>query len=100
MDIIIQKEEIQNINHLDKFCYLLKMQTNEEVINEMIKFIFNEYNSKEKIKILFKQLKDNFKQSKNSNIIKLYKYCIEEFEKDYMFKIKSHNSLCKKTLFQ
>ena len=50
---------------------------------------------KEKIKILFKQLKDNFKQS---NIIKLYKYCIEEFEKDYMFKIKSHNSLCKKNI--
>ena len=49
-DIIIQKEEIQNINHLDKFCYLLKMQTNEEVINEMIKFIFNEYNSKRKNK--------------------------------------------------
>ena len=64
----------------------------------MIKFIFNEYNSKEKIKILFKQLKDNLNNQKNSNIIKLYKYSIEEFEKDYMFKIKSHNSLCKKNI--
>ena len=98
-NVIIPKKDIKNINHFGEiFCNLLKIQTNEEIINEMIKFIFNEYNSKEKIKILFKQLKDNFKQSKNLNIFKLYKYSVEEFEKDYIFKIKSHNSLCKKNI--
>ena len=39
--IIISKKELE---HLDKFILLLTIQPNEEVIDEMIKFLFNLYN--------------------------------------------------------
>ena len=93
--IIILKKELE---HLDKFILLLTIQTNEEVIDEMIKFLFNLYNSNQQLNLLYKQIKKNSSDSLNPNIIRLYKYSIEEFEKEYALKIKSHSSLCKKSI--
>ena len=84
----------ENIPHLDKFLSIFTFQNNEEVINEMINFLFNLFDSNN-IKYLFKKCKDNLD---NSNIIKLYKYVIEQLEKDYMFQIKPHYLLCKKNI--
>ena len=64
----------------------------------MIKFLFNLYNSNQQLNLLYKQIKKNSSDSLNPNIIRLYKYSIEEFEKEYALKIKPHSSLCKKSI--
>jgi hypothetical protein len=67
--IIISKKDLE---HLDKFFLLLTIQDNEEVIDEMIKFLFNLYNSNQQLNLLYKQIKENFSCSPNPNIIRLY----------------------------
>ena len=93
--LIISKKEFE---HIEQFLLILTLQDNNEVINEMIKFLLNIYNSKEKIKILYKKIKENFNYSKNPNIIRLYEFSIEKSENDYIIKIKPHKSLCKKNI--
>ena len=93
--IIISKKELE---HLGKFFLLLTIQDNDEVIDEMIKFLFNLYNSNQQLNLLYKQIKEYFSCSPNQDIIRLYEYSIEEFEKDYVLKIKPHRSLCKKAI--
>ena len=85
--------------HLDKYFSLFYIQDNEEVIKESIQFLFNVYYWNENIRLLFKKCKDSFNYSENMNIIKLYKYIIDNFEKEYVLKTHSHLSLCKKNIF-
>ena len=95
---IINYENIENIEHLDKYFLLFNIQEKEEVINEMMRFLYHLYISKDNIKLLLKQLKEKFYYIKNMNIIKLYMYIIKEIEKGHVVKTKSHFSLCKKSI--
>ena len=97
IDRIILIQKISNLVHLDKFFVLFTIQNKEEIINEMIKFLFKLY-TKNNIELLYKRIKDNFNFPHYSNIIKLYEYTIDALEKEYVLKIKAHSSLCKKRI--
>ena len=90
--------DFDKFEHLDEYLKLFYIQNNKEVVDEMIQFLYHLYNSTGNLKLLLKKLKDVFDYTKNLNIIKLYKYIINEIEKDHVVKTKSHFSLCKKSI--
>ena len=95
----IPKYDFQNIYHLENFILLFTIQNKEEIINEMIHFLFNMFKQQNLLNLLYRKIKDAFINSQSINIIKLYKYIINEFEKGYIVKRKSLYSLCKKKIF-
>ena len=64
-------------------------------------FIFNFFNSTKNLNFLFKKCDDYLNESSDtSNIIDLFKYAINNSEKNYILKINSLCSLSKKTIFK
>ena len=97
----IPKKDFKNQDHLEKFISLFNKQKNEKIIDEMIHFLYNLYNLQKNLNLLYKKIKDtvNFNAPENSNIFKLFLYTFNEFEKDYVVKVKPLYSLCKKNIF-
>ena len=94
-------EEIENIKYLNEFICSFSKQKDTDVIEEMKIFIFNFFNSTKNLKLLFKKCDDYLNESSDtSNIIDLCKYAINNSEKNYVLKIKSLSSLCKKAIFK
>jgi hypothetical protein len=95
------KKEIENIKYLNEFIHSFTKQKDKDVIEEMKIFIFNFFNSTKNLNFLFKKCDDYLNESSDtSNIIDLFKYAINNSEKNYILKIKSLSSLCKKAIFK
>jgi hypothetical protein len=89
--------KIEKIQYLNEFIFSFCIQKDKEVIKEMEIFIFNFFNSTENLNFLFKNYL-NVPDIKN--IIDLYKYIINNSEKNCILKINSLCSLSKKTIFK
>ena len=97
------KEELKNIQYLNEFIRSFSCQKDKEVIGEMAKFIFDFYNSTQNCNILFKKCNDEFLNEsylKNSNIIDLFKFVINNLEKNYVLKERTLSSLSRKAIFK
>jgi len=93
-------KEVENIKYLNEFICSFSKQKDKDVIEEMKIFIFNFFNSTN-LNLLFKKCDDYLNESSDtSNIIDLCKYAINNSEKNYVLKIKSLSSLCKKAIFK
>jgi hypothetical protein len=68
----------------------------------MEKFIFVLYNSTQNCNILFKKCNEEFlnESSKTSNIIDLFKFVINNLEKNYVIREKTLSSLSRKAIFK
>ena len=98
----IKLKKFENIKYFKEFFFSFINQKDKDVIEEMIKFIFNYFNSTNNLNYLFQKCEDYLNESsmKNSNIIDLCKYAINNSEKKSIVKIKSLSSLSKKTIFK
>ena len=96
--IILIREKIHNLKHLKNFMILFYNQNNIECVNEMAKFLYKLYHSKNNIIELCLSNKDHLYSKNNSNVFQLFKCIIEEEEKGSITNYKSHSSLCKKNI--
>jgi len=97
----IKITEINNIKYINEFIRSFSKQKNKEVIEEMKIFIFNLFVPTENLNSLFFKCNDYLNIScETSNIIDLLKYVINNSEKNYILRIKTLSSLCKKSIFK
>ena len=96
-EILSIKTELKKLLHIKSYFRLFYEQREQEIIKEMSYFLFKLFNFKNNIDLLCELNKENLKRNID-NAIKLYMYLIEEIEKNYLEKNKSHISLCKKNI--
>jgi len=95
------KKEIKDIKYINEFIRAFSKQKNKEVIEEMKTFLINLFVSTNNLNSLFNKCNDYLNiSSQSSNIIDLFKYIINDSEKNYILRIKSLSSLSKKSIFK
>ena len=94
------KKNISDLKHLKNYINLFYIQSENECINEMSVFLLKLYILNNKINDLLYLNMRYLINNDNLNPVKLYKYIIEEIEKNFLSKTKSHISLCKKRIFR
>ena len=94
------KKNISDLKHLKNYINLFYIQSENECINEMSVFLLKLYILNNKINDLLYLNMQYLINNDNLNPVKLYKYIIEEIEKNFLSKTKSHISLCKKRIFR
>ena len=97
----INLKNFENLKYFKEFFRSFIIQEDKDVIEEMKIFIFNIFSSTNNLNSLFKECNYYLNESfmKNSNIINLCKYIINNSEKNCVLKIKSLSSLAKKNIF-
>ena len=90
-------DDLLNINYYKDIFY---KQDESDIINEMSIFLFKLYNLTHKPNLLFDYNEKKLMKDEQMNGAKLFKCIIEEIEKYYLSKYKSHFSLCKKNIFK
>ena len=94
-------ENIRYLQYINDFIRSFSKQKDKDVIEEMIIFLFNFFNSTKNLNSLFYKCNDYLNEDFEAlNFIDLFKYIINDSEKNYILKIKSLSSLSKKSIFK
>ena len=94
-------KEVENMKYLNEFIRSFCKQKDKDVIEEMKIFLFNFFNSIKSLNSLFIKCNDYLNEfSEYSNIIDLFKYIINNSEKNCLLTIKSLSSLSRKSIFK
>ena len=92
-----------NSNDISNYFEIFLKQTNSEVIKEMSYILYQIYNYKynqeqNNLDDLIDKIKNLILINRNFPCMKLLEFIIEQKEKTFLTKIKSHSNLCKKSL--
>ena len=99
-EIISIKRKADDLLNINYYKDLFYNQEESDIINEMSIFLFKLYNLTHKANILYDYNKKKLLEDQKMNGTKLFKCIIEENEKYYLSKHKSHFSLSKKNIFK